>query len=37
VYRSFNTGLYENKALDKPQVRTGRVRYPCDGVAMSQP
>jgi hypothetical protein len=37
VYCSFDTGLCENRALDMPKVRSGRVRYPCDGVAISQP
>jgi hypothetical protein len=36
VHRSFDTGFCENIALDMPQVRSGRVRYSCDGVAMSQ-
>jgi hypothetical protein len=37
VYHSFNTDRCENIALDIPQVRIGRVRYPGDGVAMSPP
>jgi hypothetical protein len=37
AYLSFDTGLCESIGLDKPQVRSGRVRYLCDGVTMSQP